>query len=33
VEPAGNLAALPLDWDRLAAEKAALGPILARWPG
>jgi iron(III) transport system substrate-binding protein len=32
VEPAGNLAALPLDWDRLAEEKAALAPILARWP-
>lgn len=32
VEPAGNLAALPLDWDRLAEEKAALAPRLARWP-
>ena len=33
VEPAGNLAALPLDWDRLAAEKAELTPRLERWPG
>ncbi|HYG69185.1 MAG TPA: ABC transporter substrate-binding protein, partial [Anaeromyxobacteraceae bacterium] len=33
VEPVGNLAALPLDWDRLAAEKTELTPRLERWPG
>lgn len=32
VQPTGNLAALPLDWDRLAAEKARLAPLLAEWP-
>lgn len=32
VEPAGNLASLTLDWDRLAAETARLVPILERWP-
>lgn len=33
VEPAANLASLPLDWDRLAEETARLGPLLERWPG
>lgn len=32
VEPAGNLRALPLDWDGLAAEAARLAPLLERWP-
>jgi iron(III) transport system substrate-binding protein len=32
VEPAPNLAALPLDWDALAVEAARLGPALRRWP-
>ncbi|GAO03244.1 hypothetical protein PSR1_02127 [Anaeromyxobacter sp. PSR-1] len=32
VEPAGNLRALSLDWDRLAAEAARLAPLLERWP-
>lgn len=32
VEPASNLVALGLDWDRLAEETARLAPLLARWP-
>ena len=32
VEPAANLRSLPLDWDRLLAERERLGPILERWP-
>lgn len=32
VEPVSNLAALPLDWEALAAEVARLAPALARWP-
>lgn len=32
VEPAPNLRALILDWDRLAAVTARLAPALARWP-
>ncbi|HTN53653.1 MAG TPA: ABC transporter substrate-binding protein [Anaeromyxobacter sp.] len=32
VELAENLTAPALDWDRLAAEAAALAPVLARWP-
>ncbi|WP_176069072.1 ABC transporter substrate-binding protein [Anaeromyxobacter diazotrophicus] len=32
VRPAGNVVALPLDWDRLAAEKRRLAPLLAAWP-
>jgi iron(III) transport system substrate-binding protein len=32
VEPAGNLASLPLDWDRLLDEERRLAPSLERWP-
>lgn len=32
VEPAGNLTTLALDWDRLAATAARIGPELERWP-
>jgi iron(III) transport system substrate-binding protein len=32
VEPAGNLVALPLSWDALAAERARWAPALERWP-
>jgi iron(III) transport system substrate-binding protein len=32
VRPAGNVAALPLDWDALAAEKRKVAARLARWP-
>jgi iron(III) transport system substrate-binding protein len=32
VEPAGNLRSLPLDWDRLLAERERLVPMLERWP-
>jgi iron(III) transport system substrate-binding protein len=32
VRPAGNVRALALDWDALAAEKARLLPALRRWP-
>lgn len=31
VRPAGNVVALELDWDALAAEKRRLLPVLARW--
>jgi iron(III) transport system substrate-binding protein len=33
VRPAGNVRALRLDWDRLAAERRRLAPVLRRWPG
>jgi iron(III) transport system substrate-binding protein len=32
VESAPDLAALPLDWDALAAERSRLAPALERWP-
>jgi iron(III) transport system substrate-binding protein len=32
VEPATNLAVVPLDWEVLAAEVERLRPALARWP-
>jgi iron(III) transport system substrate-binding protein len=32
VEPAGNVSALPLDWDRLEEEERRVAATLERWP-